>query len=312
MKLRRLLPLIGVVIFIYIIYNIGLDKILQASLLVNFKYLLLGTFLMCFLFLFQFFKWNSILKSQGTNLEPSYIYWVNVVSQYYGVITPGKIGSLAKAFYLQSKLKTSLAKASSSVMIDRILDLLVVAIMGGAGILILADAFLLDFNKTLFFLVLMIIGCITFLNEKVTRFFLGFFYDWFVPKRYKETLRNNFYSFYNNFPKWYNLIIPTILTIVTWLYVYFISYIFALAYSIQIPIIPFLMISAIGTIIALIPITFSGLGTREAFLIFALGFYGVAAEKIVLMSVSGTIALTLVCMLFGLYALYVKGIRINS
>ena len=305
MKLKKFLPLIGVALFIYIVYSIGLSRISQAFLEVKPSYLLLGAFLILLKPILESLKWYSILNLQKIKIDFPYIFQVNLISQYYGAITPGKIGSLVKAFYLKKKTNLPLSTTSSSVMIDRLLDLIIVAALSAVGVLILADAFLIDFNKTAIILALIVLGSLVLLNKNLTRLCLKLFYEFFTPKKYKAILRKNFHLFYNNFPKIRELFVPFAITAFIWVYMYSIAYVFALAFSLtEVPFIPFIMISAIGTIIALIPITVSGLGTREAFLIGTLGVYGAAPEKIVLMSVTGTIVLTTIYVIGGLICIY--------
>ncbi len=305
MKLKKFLPLIGLALFVYIVYSIGLSKISEAFLQVKPSYLLLGAIAISLKPFLESLKWNMILKSQNIKVDFPYVFQVNFISQYYGAITPGKVGSLIKAFYLKKKTNLSLSTTSSSVIIDRLLDLIIVAGLSTVGVLILADAFLIEFNKTLIILVLIIIGSLILLNKNLTRLCLKLFYEFLTPKKYKAALRKSFYEFYDSFPKLKKMILPFILTAGIWVYMYSIAYIFALAFALtEVPIIPFIAINAIGTIIALIPITVSGLGTREAFLIGTLGVYGAAPEKIVLMSVTGTIVLTTIYVIGGLICIY--------
>lgn len=295
----------GILLFSYIIYKVGINTILKAFLQAKPHYIIIGTLIFLFKPLLESLKWYSILHYQGVKIDFPYIFRVNFISQYYGAITPGKVGSLIKAVYLKKKLNKSLAFTSSSVMIDRILDLIVVGGMSAVGILILADAFLVDFNKTLILLGIIIIGCLVSLNKTLTRFFLGLVYNYLAPKKYKATLKENFNNFYDNFPKAHNLIIPLLITAIIWIFMYSIHYLFALAFSVnQVPFIPFIMINALGTMIALIPVTVSGLGTREAFFLGALGVYGAQPENIILMSVTGTIILTTYYVIGGLVCLY--------
>lgn len=305
MKIKKLLPLIGILLFAYIIYKIGANAILEAFLQAKPDYIVLGTIIFLLKPVLESLKWYSILRYQDINIDWPYIFRVNFISQFYGAITPGKVGSLLKAVYLQKKTNLPLAKTSSSVIIDRLLDLIVVSGMSVIGFLILADAFLIDFNKTVIILVLVVLGSIVLLNKNLTRICLKLFYEFFTPKKYKETLRKNFHNFYDSFPTIKEMLLPFAITAAIWFYMYTIHYMFALAFSItEVPFIPFITINAIGTMIALIPITVSGLGTREAFFIGALGVYGVAPEKIVSMSITGTIVLTTIYAIGGLICLY--------
>jgi len=128
MKLKKFLPFIGIVIFFYIIYRIGLTSITAALLEVKLGYLIVATLALFVTFLLQAIRWNSIMKAQGINVGFFYALQVNLISQYYGVITPGRLGGLMKAAYLKKKVK-NLATAASSVIIDRVLDMIAIEIV---------------------------------------------------------------------------------------------------------------------------------------------------------------------------------------
>jgi len=69
-----------------------------------------------------------------------------------------------------------------------------------------------------------------------------------------------------------------ILTIVIWLLKFVALFLLSKALRIDIPLWFVLSIGAIGVIVSLLPLSVSGLGTRDAVFIFLLSFYGIPAE----------------------------------
>src|SRR3989344_4017937 len=101
---KRILSLIGIIIFIYLIYKIGLDKILQSVSQINLWYVLLSLIPLSVLFFFLTYKWHAILKLQGfSNLGAWFLLKVYLIGAFYGFITPSRTGSLIGAVYLKEK-----------------------------------------------------------------------------------------------------------------------------------------------------------------------------------------------------------------
>ena len=73
MKIKKLLPFIGIALFIYIVYRIGLENIIAAFIKVNPYYLLLGALAILFKPFLESWKWYSILKSQGIKVDFPYL-----------------------------------------------------------------------------------------------------------------------------------------------------------------------------------------------------------------------------------------------
>ncbi|GAH09297.1 unnamed protein product, partial [marine sediment metagenome] len=86
-------------------------------------------------------------------------------------------------------------------------------------------------------------------------------------------------------------------------------YILGLSLDIEIPYLVFLMLYAIANIVAFIPITFAGLGTREATLIFLFSFFGVSPEKAVVISLAGHLVTD---MLTGFYGFIISVVETRN
>tara|TARA_Y100000310_G_C20666201_1_gene807624 strand:- start:1006 stop:1932 length:927 start_codon:yes stop_codon:yes gene_type:complete len=285
MKLNKILPLIGVIIFVYLIYRIGFNEIISAFAIQNIVPFIAALIVMVFIFLVQTLKWQSILKLQGYKIPFFKLFKIHLISYFYGLITPAKAGTLIRINYIKKITKDSLAKSSSNTIIDKILDFSVVLTLGFLGVLFFIQSFVDFIWLFVVLLVIFIAASLILLKKERTEQILRFFYRFLLPKKYKAKAKHYFYDFYSNFPKRRKLIIPLILTAITWILIYSLSYFLGLSIGIDLPYHYFILLFPITTILAMIPISPSGLGIREVTLIGLFGQYGIASELLIALSI---------------------------
>ena len=203
---------------------------------------------------------------------------------FYGVVTPGRIGAFIKAVYLKDKINANFGKAASSVLIDKVLDTISIFAIAFFGGLLLANKFLdVGYLVVLVFVIIVLMTYIVF-NRELTRKLLGVFYNKFLPQRFKEQAKESFYSFYENMPSKKSLILPFFVNILSWIWTYSIGYTVAMSLGMKVNYFVLITMYSIASIVTLIPITVSGIGTREATLVGLLAVFGVEAGKVVAMS----------------------------
>jgi hypothetical protein len=285
---KKLLPLIGIILFIYIISRLDFLRLWQIINKADYQYFLflpLTVFLILYL---QTLKWQVLLRGQGIKLRFVNLFKIHLISNYYAFITPSRLGYFAKIPYLQNSLKDSMARVSSSVIIDRILDIFILFLFALAGSLLLLSFYPSIFISLLIVGLIFIILTLFFYSKKRARFFVSPFKK-FIPERFRDRLRDGFNGFYDGFPIKKKLLVPILLTLATWFVVYSQAYLIALALNININYWHFIILLPISTIVSLLPITISGLGTREATLILVFSNYSISLESIVAMSLIGFI-----------------------
>ncbi len=306
MKFKKFLPIIGIFLLVYLIYKIGLISLFNTIKYANLFYILLGLILTPVFILPLGYKWYKILKLQGfTNINFYYIMKLYYIGAFYGFITPARAGSLIRAYYLKEKTKKGLIECASSIVIERILDLLTIFSIAFVGSLIFLNKS--DVNVTslliISFITLLILIFI-FMRKSRGIFILSFIYNYLLPKNIREKADTSLNQFYDSLPKLRKLIFIFSLTILTWVGLYFQTYIFAIAFHINVPFHIFMTFSSIGTIIATLPISISGLGTRELTLITLFSLYNVTPESIISMSLSSFFGIGLIEALTGLFFIY--------
>ena len=305
MKIKKILPLIGIILFLYLIYRIGLSNLISTIKNANLIYLIPGIIVTPLFISVLALKWYTILKIQGYDVKFLYIQKLYYIGGFYGFITPARAGSLMRAYYLKQKTKKSLVECASSIIVERIIDLFVILFFAFIGSLIFLKNFNINLIKVLtpaFVVFLFLI--LTFLKKERGIFLLSLFYKILLPKNIKDKADTSLDTFYNKIPKIKYLILIFIMTLIAWIIIYFQSYIFAKAFNVIVPFHIFVTFISIGTIIATLPISISGLGTRELTLITLFSLYNVRPEAIVSTSLVSFFVVGLIEGIVGLIFIY--------
>ena len=105
MDWKKLLPIFGVILLIYILWRFNIEKILSVFSTINPLYAAL-----CFLgipiILFVInIQWQMILKRQCIHVSFTYSLKNLLIGYFYGFITPGGFGAYLRALYLKYESK---------------------------------------------------------------------------------------------------------------------------------------------------------------------------------------------------------------
>ncbi|MFH0831816.1 MAG: lysylphosphatidylglycerol synthase transmembrane domain-containing protein [archaeon] len=310
MKIIKWMPVIGIALLAYILFKIGIKNLVAAFAGANYFYVFLMFLTFPPLLMLQAYKWDILLKRQKINFSFMHLLGLQTISIFYEFVTPARIGSFIKIAYLQEKIH-NLGKSASSVVIDRALDFLVVAFLAFLGSLSLLGGKLNIFYVCIGIFLLFLLGFIVLMNKRIMRFFAGIFYKLLLPKKFKRGAKKSFKDFYRNMPPAGIILALFAITAVFWILVYSQAYLSALAFHVNVPYSKFIVIFPISVIISLVPISISGLGTREAVL---LNLLGSIAEKqnIVAFSLFWSVSSLVVYSILGLWLIFKKGFNIGK
>jgi glycosyltransferase 2 family protein len=288
-KVKKYLPIIGIALFIYLIIKLDVSKVWAEIKNLNFNYIWVSLIFIISFFFIQTLKWFVIARKQKIKIPFLEAFKVNMIGNFYGFITPSKIGSIIRVDYLK-KYGGDVGKGASNFVIDKILDLgslFVLAIVLGTvfyGDKIIPQAYL---NVVFIIFVVMIAVFLFFYREESSRPVLKFIYHHLTPKKMKERGKIIFESFYKDLPPLGFLLFVFFLNLLAWIINYLSSYLIGLSLGINVGFIPFLVILSISTLVTQIPITINGFGTRELTLINLFSLFGVEAVKALSLSLLG-------------------------
>ena len=303
-KVGKIVPIIGVILFIYIIYNIGIEKIVHSFALIPIYYYPIAFLPFLLRVVITAYKWQYVSKKQKMNFSLTYLIKIVFISIYYGNITPGGFGWYIRTFYLRKKSNASIEKCITNSLIEGATGNIVGLFLGiiGAYLLIAySPVYTGLFYILVAFFIFQVVTLVVFIEKSGGSKIVNIFIRPIIPRKYKEKLDRSLNSFYEDIPKLRDMIVPMLTDLAVWIIVGVQVYIIALAFSINVSLPMFLLLHTISVIAAgIVPITVAGLGVREGMLVFLLIPFGVEAQTAFVISFSGFIIKVLVPAIAGM------------
>lgn len=283
----KLIPFIGLALFVYLIWSIGPFKIWGQLTKIKIEYFVLASILIIPRFTIAAYAWFFICKKQKIDVDFFYIFKIMMINFFYGMVTPGSIGYHLRIFYLKKKSKESFAKCFANSILDMVINMIIMALLALFGVIVLiyylSAYFPIIFGYFLFITIVFIVFIKKKSGSKIGSFFLRFL----IPSKYKEKFGKSIDSVYEDMPLIRDLWLPFVFNIFNWVIASIQVYIIALSFNLQIGFLEFLavhMISMVFTII--LPISVGGLGIREAPFVEMLGRLGLAVGTGTAMAIS--------------------------
>lgn len=289
MKIKNLklyFPIIGITLFIYILFKVNLISIIKELINVKWYFLLIAILLLIPMLLVQTFKWYIIALFQDIKIPFKEAFRINLIGNFYGLITPSKLGSMIRAEYLKKFIKNkNIGKGLFNFTIDKIFDITSIVFIVILFSFIFKD--IIDFHISFFITLFLSFLLVTlfFIKKDRSKIVLSFFYKRFIGEKSKNIAKATFDSFYEDIPKKRYFIIFFILNLICWIFIYLIYYFLGLSLGIKLSFIFYLAILPLATLVSMIPISINGLGTREVTLISLFALFNVDSAKVFSMSV---------------------------
>ncbi|MCD6479065.1 MAG: flippase-like domain-containing protein [Candidatus Diapherotrites archaeon] len=281
--MKKLLALIGIALFAFILLSIDLNEMLTFLSKADLTLIALAILILVSTIAVRCAKWFLILKKQGIELS----FWKAFKYYYIGIVlgtfTPGRLGDFAKALYLKEH---GLAKVFACVLVDRLADISVLFLTGLLASVLFSLYFSIEVFSSAMVMLLIVLFCLAayiFLNEPLLKKLLKPFYNHLVPARFKTQLRQGFGSFIktsHSIVKSKKLILAVlVISFISWALLIYASYLIALALSLNVSLSFLFLVIPVTTLVMLIPISISGIGTRDATTIILFSLVGIAAEQ---------------------------------
>lgn len=276
---------IGLFIFVIILTRIDFRELVKNIGSVKINYFICSLLLLFPTIFIRAWRWNRLKRRQGIVYRLKDSFLIYSCGIYIGLITPGKIGEIIRALYLK-KDGHSLGRSLVSIIIDRLSDIAVLFVLLMVGILF--------FTKTLYKnYVFIILICLIFLAVLIIILRNPSFGSKFanllqklIPQKYKKSWNINSQDFLNDIKKYHlkDFIFTFLITAVYWFLYFFQIYVLAKGLNIDMPFLFFSFIIVITGIITLLPISVSGIGTRDAAMILLMSPLLISPEKIITLS----------------------------
>lgn len=222
-------------------------------------------------------RWKFFLKVQGVNEKIGTLIKYNFVSLFMGLALPATTGSDAlRIYFIEKKHNDYKGRGGASVIIERLIGFLLLAILGLVGSIIVSIK--TGSDKTIYILSIIIVFILFVFVSLKNRWLFTKISNFLIKvKRFKK-VSNYLHSLYqslNLFPikKSLKYTIPLILafqfsTIVC-------GYLVFLAFAVDLPFYNHLAILPLIQIISIIPVSISGFGIREGSFVYFYRILGV-------------------------------------
>ncbi|KYK33140.1 MAG: hypothetical protein AYK22_01130 [Thermoplasmatales archaeon SG8-52-3] len=280
MDLKKLLPIIGIIILIYIIFTLDLQEIYTVFTKINPIFSIISFFAILPVVIMSNIQWQILLKKQKIKVSFFYSLKNILIGYFYGFISPGGIGAYTRALYLEHESKAPLGKCLSNIIIFNTIDYLSLLLLGTIGAILLSSVYPYLFVVIIMISILIVFLLLFFLKkEKSKHLFLKLIQSRLFSS-IKDRLTESLDSFYEDLPSFKDVLLPFVISIIGWIIRFAELFFISILFFIDIPFVYFILIIAVGNVIASIPITIYGLGTREASLITMFLFFNVIPEKV--------------------------------
>ncbi|NIO20377.1 MAG: flippase-like domain-containing protein [Candidatus Aenigmarchaeota archaeon] len=306
--MKKIIPfIIGIFVLTILVMNVGLSDIAEAASLANI-YLLLASFLILILTtMIKNLRWNFLLKrvSKCGLKKSSLIYFVG---QLTNEVMPIGSGELVRTYWVKRADKSSFTKPLSSIIVERVFDLIILLIIVIFGINIILN--LEGFSHFLVLSTLIILAVIVLaIRPKIIKPLLRI-----LPKKISSKILDKMEDFEKAKISYKKsvLFLTLIVTIIAWLVETCgqMVLIYSFGYSI-----PFFKVLAIVTISWLLG-TFSflpgGLGAREAVFAYLLTLSNVPLNVAITISLVYRAFVYLVFIILTVFFLLINKMRIRD
>jgi hypothetical protein len=286
MNLKKLLPIIGIFILIFILFTLDIRKIIDIFLNINPIYTILSFFILVPLLVLVNIEWQMLLRKQKIRVS----FWYSIknffIGYFYGFVTPGGFGAYTRAIYLSDESNAPLPKCLSNIIIFNIVEFFSMMTVGAVGAIFLSSIYPYLFYTIIVILVIVLLLYSFFFKKERSKLIFTRIVKMRIFENVKDKVENSIDSFYEDLPKFKDVLIPYGLSITGWFLKYILYFFIAKLFLIEISIFYFIMIMAVADVIASIPISIYGIGTRELALITMFGVFvpGVTEEQIVSLS----------------------------
>lgn len=291
MKFKRynLFKIIGLFILVWLLFHIDLSATMNMLVKSNWILLSLAVVMMFLSFCCKVLRYRYILYLQGVKYSFTKVLYISLVSLYLGIITPGRLGEMSKAFFIHKKSgNSSLSSLLAGCLIDRAFDIYVLLMIALFGYLTLNIPTLRSMKMPLILIVTaMTLFPFAFLIKDFEFFFIR-------PLQWieKKTSRTNSLSrpleiFLLEIRSLTRLKMLNALAITFIAYLFFFGACYFMATSIYINL-SFYKVSffiACTNVVSLLPISIAGIGTREAILVYLFSKEALPAESAMAFSI---------------------------
>jgi uncharacterized membrane protein YbhN (UPF0104 family) len=287
---------LAVGIIVFMLFSVR-DQLAAAIEHIVWGYLLLAAAICLFAWFLRGLRYKEILKGIGVSCGLLFSTGCIFISQTANLIVPARLGDLVRVFILRHEYQATISQGISSLVVERVFDIVTVAILGAISLLFVFNVpdwfysiILIPLGLgVVFYLILIFSGRLTS-GHKYIRILLTIL----------EQIRQVSLSLRS-------VISLSFLSIVIWILDVLVCFFVAMMFQVTIPFAVVVLAIVIGNLVKAIPLTPGGVGTYELSVALTFTIAGVDPAVATLIAVIDHLVKNLVTLAGGIVSIYAFG-----
>jgi glycosyltransferase 2 family protein len=306
-----IMPLFGLAVFAVVVRRAGPARIAAVLSSADPALVVWAPVLVAAIALARGLRWRYVAGSVGIPYGLWRATQVWMIGFFASSVTPAKSGDALRAIYLRNDTGRPLGECFLTVFVDRLWDLGFVLCAGVASAVIFSHRYIAIPSAPLFIAAAaaVALAAAAMTHRGAMRALLKPMVSLLVPPRHHDDLSASFHNFYDALRQYgtgkRRTLVMAALTLGGWVLIFLLAVYVARVLSIPVDPAFLVLIMPIVTLVELIPFTVSGLGTRDATVVYFFSVVGVGSAEAVGFSIAYVLLGTYLTALIGL-ALWIR------
>lgn len=267
----KVIVTLAILAFLFLKVEFNLSGFQSTLMSVDLPVYLMSLFGVIIVLGIKSYRWKILVGNEGHRFKSSRAFGAYMASDAIGIITPGRIGEIARLYYVRQESSISFFKAFKTIVSDRIFDFTMLGWFGASGMTYYFKSFgpLPGYMYVLIILGMILLGYvagIAFLRLIVKR---NWFPRWQIPQFAYE-------CFMAVIGK--KSVFLWTITMVAYIAYFFFSWLIMHSLQVRTGVVDVAFIMSIMSLSTIIPVSIAGFGTREATLVALFSYYSLSPE----------------------------------
>lgn len=299
------MPLVGLVVFAVIVYRTGPARIMATLSTIEWPQLLWAPLLILAIMLVRGARWHYVIRSVGIDYSLARCTTVWTIGFFASAVTPAKAGDAVRAIYLRNDTGRPIGETFLTVFVDRLWDLGFILAAGTVSALVFSSRYIQIPSAPLLAVGALVLAtaAATATRRSWVRALLRPAFSVMVPARFRDSLSSSFHTFYDalrvHASRPSRIITMAAYTLLCWALIFCLAVYVARLLSLPVSAGYIALIMPVVTLVELIPFSVSGLGTRDATVIYFFAVVGAGAAE--------AVGFSIVYLLIGTYLTALAG-----
>jgi len=262
---------LAILVFLFMKVDFSTDGFIKTLRGIDLPVYLLSLFGVIVVLGIKSYRWNILVVNEGYPYRPYRSFGAYMSSDAIGIVTPGRIGEIARLYYVRQETDISFFQAFKTIVSDRIFDFTMLGWFGISGMTYYFKSFgdIPGYSYALIVLAAFILAYfigIALLGWIVRNEWLG---RWQIPRFMYESLLAVIGK---------KTILMWLITFAAYFAYFYFSWLIMHSLRVKPGFVDVAFIMSIMSLSTIIPISVAGFGTREATLVALFAYYGLSAE----------------------------------